>query len=109
MRVDKIKKTLAIFKKLNKLLPSERLRYLQNISSKELESITELFANLLSEKLPISKLTILRLKPHAKLIRKLAKKITRSSTRKKLLKTARGTYILGLLIPAAINFLSGFL
>lgn len=94
---------------LNQLTPSQRASVIQSLKHKHLSSLAEVFANFLQSNLPASKPVIKKLKRYRDTIQKVARKTTKVSDRRNILRSRRGGAILSVLLPLAATFLSRLL
>ena len=94
---------------LNQLSPSQRASVIQTLKHKHLASLAEVFSNFLQSNLPASKPTIKRLRRYRDAIQKVARKSTKVSEKRNILRSRRGGAILSALLPLAATFLSKLL
>ena len=76
---------------------------------KELDCLSEIFANFLKKNLTKNKKIIKKLHPHKSLIRELALKTTPLKRKKKILTSNSGGSILSILLPLVTSLIGGFL
>ena len=99
-----LKEKLKLFKKIKALTPSQRSEFIKDLSEKQIKTLCEIFKNISSRKLKCDKLTENRLIKYKSDIKNLTN--TRSYNKKTILRSIRGGFLLNLLLPIAVSFLS---
>ena len=102
-----IKKLVTLLRQLEKLNQTERLNYMKSITKSEIKLISEIIHNLLNfnTKTDFKSLSILkRVKNY---LYKLSSKRSSYLLKKKILKSLKGLNILNIIIPLALNTLTG--
>ena len=95
---------LKLFKKINALPPSQRRIFIKDLNEKEVKSLCEIFINISSRKIPCDKITISKLRNYKSDINNLTNKT--AFNKKKILRSIRGGFLLNLLLPIAVSFLT---
>ena len=98
-------KLLSFLNDFRKLSPKATREYIVNIKPKELNYISEVCKNFLANNINIDLLTLTKLKRLRQSLHVLASKQSRSSLKKRLLRSIQGGRILSLVIPLAIKSL----
>ena len=99
-----LKEKLNLFKEIKALTPSQRSEFIKDLTEKQIKSLCEIFKNISSRKLNCDKLTISKLIKYKSDIKNLTN--TRSHNKKRILRSIRGGFLLNLLLPIAVSFLS---
>ena len=99
-----LKEKLTFFKNIRALTPSQRSKFINDLTEKQVKSLCEIFKNILSRKITCDKLTKSKLSNYKSDIKNLANKT--SHNKKKILRSIRGGFLLNLLLPIAVSFLT---
>ena len=99
-----LKEKLALFKTIRALTPSQRSKFIKDLTEKQVKSLCEIFKNISSRKLTCDKLTLSKLTKYKSEIKNLANKT--SHNKKKIISSIRGRFLLNLLLPIAVSFLT---
>ena len=102
-----VKNLLGLLTKLSKLNHSERIVYIKSITKKEIKLISEVIYNLLHFNIKTDFKSLSILKRVKKYLYKLSSKRVSHLIKKKILQTLKGLNILNIVIPLALNTLSG--
>ena len=99
-----LKEKLKLFKKIKALTPSQRSIFIKDLNEKQIKSLCEIFKNIASRKLNCDKLIKSKLRNYKSDIKNLANKT--AYNKKKILRSIRGGFLLNLLLPIAVSFLT---
>ena len=99
-----LKEKLKLFKKIKALTPSQRSKFIKDLTEKEVKSLCEIFKNIASRKLKCDKLIKSKLINYKSDIKNLANKTAHN--KKQILRSIRGGFLLNLLLPIAVSFLT---
>ena len=99
-----LKQKLKLFKKIKALTTSQRSKFIKDLNEKQIKSLCEIFKNIASRKLNCDKLIKSKLRNYKSDIKNLANKT--AYNKKKILRSIRGGFLLNLLLPIAVSFLT---
>ena len=99
-----LKEKLTLFKKIKALTPSQRSKFIKDLTEKQVKSLCEIFKNISSRKLTCDKLTLSKLTKYKSEIKNLANKT--SHNKKKNLRSIRSGFLLNFLLPIAVSLLT---
>ena len=89
--------------------PRKCVEYLDNASTQEIDSLSEVAKNVLNGNVPLQKRAVDRLRPKKTLLQKLASKSISRKKKKQLLQSGSGLPLIPILASIASGVLSNFL
>ena len=101
-----LKEVLEFLTVFSMMKPSEKKEKLTILNEKEVTFLSEVFKNILDKHISISSSEFNKLKVYKTNIRKLARKEYRKQQKIRFLKSMDGSYVLKIVIPAAVRYLS---
>ena len=103
--IEFIKSLKPLCKRKLKLFKSK----IANAKKDEINSLSEIFNNVLNGNIKCSSYNKRRLKPHANIIRYIANRKKTIKSRRRNISTKKGGFLLGAILPAAISALGTLL
>lgn len=106
MKEPLVQKYWDLIRLLAGLKYSSRKKLIEKFKKPHINCLSEIFKNLLRNKLPVPSKVLKKLKKYSSLIRVVACKKPSTAIKKKILTSKRGGNILSILLPIAVNLLS---
>ena len=94
---------------LTSLSPQQRKKLISILKKKQIDSISEIFANFLKSNLTQNAKIIQKLKKYRREIQSVARKRTPIQQKRQILNSKRGGFILSALLPIATSVISSLL